>query len=73
MIRASSSIDYRNKELWTCPTASVVKALIGGGTIVSASVALGKYISPKFASVGQSSYVSAEPNGTQAGLVASNV
>ena len=73
MIRASSSIDYRNKELWTCPTASVVKALIGGGTIVSASVALGKYIIPKYASVGQSNYVGAEPNGTQAGLVASNV
>lgn len=63
MIRAS------NKERWTYPTSTVITALIGGGTIVSASVALGIYIIPKYASDGQWNRASSEPSGTQAGLI----
>jgi hypothetical protein len=51
MIRpSSSSSNYRNKDR---PTSTVVTALIGGGTIVSASVALGIYFIPKCVNNGQ--------------------
>ena len=60
----------RHKERWTYPTSTVVTVLIGGGTIVSASVALGIYIIPKCVSDGQWNCASSEPSGTtQAGLV----